>query len=294
MTKLVDYFNVSTIEGILMYSFVVIFLCWVASRIVRYIILFFLRKRLAKRKSSIATSLKFTRNSLRFVFGCIALLILGITIPVIRQKAVYIFSGAGILAAIIGFASQNAISNLIGGLFIVMFRPFRIGDYIRLDEQRDGIVEDITLRHTVINNFENKRLIIPNSLISTESVLNHTIDEAKVLSYNNFMIGIYGDIDRARMIIAEEASKLKFVIINKTPDEVLRNATDFDIRVVDITETAVHIRAYIWLSEPLWEFKMKCDLKEAVHKRFVEEGIDLPVPVRRIIQDESNDNNKAF
>lgn len=292
MAELVDYFNVSTIEGILLYSLVVIFLSWVASRIVRYIILFFLRKRLARRKLSVATSLKFTRNSLRFVFGFIALLILGFTIPVIRQKALYIFSGAGILAAIIGFASQNAISNLIGGLFIVMFRPFRIGDYIRLDEQRDGIVEDITLRHTVINNFENKRLIIPNSLISTESVLNHTIDEAKVLSYNNFMIGIHGDIDRARMIIAEEASKLKFVIINKTPDEVLRNATDFDIRVVDITETAVHMRAYIWLSEPVWEFKMKCDLKEAVHKRFVEEGIDLPIPVRRIIQDTDNNNKK--
>ncbi|NQY05216.1 MAG: mechanosensitive ion channel family protein [Flavobacteriaceae bacterium] len=283
MEALTNYFDLKTVLGILTYSLLIVFLCWVVSRIVRLILVFFLRKRFTSSKFGI-TSLKFTRNSLRFVFAIIAIFIIVFTIPVFRQKAGYIFSGAGLLAAIVGFAAQNAISNLIGGLFIVLFRPFRIGDYIRLDGQRDGIVEDITLRHTVINNFENKRLIIPNSLISTESILNHTIDEAKVLSYNNFAIGVHADIDLAKRIIAEEADKLEFVILNQTLDEVLKNDLGFDIRVVDITETAVTLRAYIWLSEPLWEYKMKCNLKEAVHKRFIKEGIELPVQVRRVIQ----------
>ena len=283
MFKIVDFFDVNSVLGILFYSLVIFIISWIASRIVRFILLLFLKKAFTKERFGV-TSLKFTRNSLRFIFLGIALMILIFTIPVFREKAGYIFSGAGILAAIIGFAAQNAISNLIGGLFIVLFRPFRIGDYIKLDTMRDGIVEDITLRHTVINNFENKRLIIPNSLISTESILNHTIDEAKVLSYNNFTIGLFADIDKAKSIIAEEANKLDYVIINQTPEEVIKNKHDFDIRVVDITETAVHIRAYIWLSEPLWEYKMKCNLIEAVHKRFIAEHIELPVPVRRIIE----------
>lgn len=277
MSYLLKYFDVSNVWGILLYSLAVIFLCWIISRVVRLVLVFFLRRRFTKEKFGV-TMLRFTRNSLRFIFGIIAVLILVLTIPVFREKAGYIFSGAGILAAIVGFAAQNAISNLIGGLFIVIFSPFRIGDYIRLDGQRDGIVEDITLRHTVINNFENKRVVIPNSLISTESIINHTIDEAKVLSYNNFLIGIHANIDDAKRIIAEEAAKLEFVIDGRTPDRVVNSELDFDIRVVDVTETSVHIRAYIWLSEPLWEFKMKCDLKEAVHKRFLEEKVELPIP----------------
>ena len=56
---------------------------------------------------------------------------------------------------IVGFAAKDAISNLIAGLFIVLFRPFRIGDYIKLENESTGIVDDITLRHTVINTFEN-------------------------------------------------------------------------------------------------------------------------------------------
>jgi len=166
----------------------------------------------------------------------------------------------------------------------VLFRPFRIGDYIRLDSERMGIVDDITLRHTVINNFENKRLIIPNSVISTESVLNHTIDEAKILSFNNFLISLNADIDKAKTIITQEAEQLEFVIDNRTPAEIINNTDMFDIRVVEVTETAVHLRAYIWLSEPVKEFKMQCSLKEKVHKRFLKEGIKLPIPLRKIIK----------
>ncbi len=278
-----SYFNLNTVLGISLYISVVIFLSWIASRILRFIVVFFLKRHATKQKFG-ETSLKFTRNSLRFLCGMIGILVIIFTVPIFRRQAGAIFSGAGILAAIIGFAAKDAISNLIAGLFIVLFRPFRIGDYIRLDSERMGIVDDITLRHTVINNFENKRLIIPNSVISTESVLNHSIDEAKILSFNNFLISLYADIDKAKAIIEEEAEKLDHVMDNRTPVEILNNVTQFDIRVVEVTETAVHLRAYIWLSEPIWEFKMKCILKESVHKRFLKESIQLPIPLRKIVE----------
>ena len=82
-------------------------------------------------------------------------------------------------------------------------------------------MQDITLRHTIINTFENKRLIIPNSIISTESILNHTIEDSHILSFNNFKIGLNADVDLAKRIIQEEAVKLNHVIDNRTPEEVL-------------------------------------------------------------------------
>ena len=171
------YIDVNDIEGIILYSFIILFISWLFSWVFRKLMVLLLNKNKTITSTNV-TSLKFVTNSIKFIFFLIAFVLIFGTVPFLRRQATLIFSGAGILAAIIGFAAQAAISNLIAGIFIVIFKPFRIGDYIKLDKERVGIVVDITLRHTVINTFENKRLIIPNSIISTESILNHTIEES--------------------------------------------------------------------------------------------------------------------
>ncbi len=267
--------------GIVSYIFLVVLISWLISRIIRYSILLFINSKQSDRFGR--TSIQFLRNSVKFFVGLVALVVVVMTIPSLRSKATLIFSGAGIIAAIIGFAAQAALSNLIAGAFIVIFKPFRVGDYIKLDDTRVGIVEDITLRHTVINNFENKRLIIPNSVISTDSVLNHTIQDSNVLSFNNFKLGLRADIDLARSIIQEEAIKLPMVMDS--------DSSTIDVRVIDIHESYIHMRAYVWMNEPFQEFRGKCALKEAVHKRFISEGVDLPIPISKIerIEDSLND-----
>ncbi len=267
-------FDLDSFSGIVVYVIFITFISWVLSRIIRYFILLILKSR--KKDQYGRTSIQFFRNSVKFFIGIFALGYIVFTVPLLRSKATLIFSGAGIIAAILGFAAQAALSNLIAGAFIVIFKPFRVGDYIKLDESRVGIVEDITLRHTVINNFENKRLIIPNSVISTDSILNHTIQDSHVLSFNNFKLGLKADIDLARKIIQEEAVKLPMVMEEE--------ATSIDIRVIDIHESYIHIRAYVWMNEPFQEFKGKCALKEFVHKRFVKEGVDLPIPINEVIR----------
>jgi small-conductance mechanosensitive channel len=279
--KLVDeILKLDTTWNISIYIIVVFLISWVFSRLIRLIIVSYLKK--SKSEKYKKTSLQFLRNSIKFFIGLIAVMLIITTVPSLRSKATLIFSGAGILAAIIGFAAQAAISNLIAGAFIVIFKPFRVGDYIKLDDSRIGIVEDITLRHTVINNFENKRLIIPNSIISTESVLNHTIEDSHILSFNNFKLGLFADIDLAKKIIEEEALKLDGVIDYRTPTEVLTTTNQVTIRVIEVFESYILVRAYVWVNDPLEEFKVKCALNEAVHKRFVKEKIDLPIPLRKI------------
>lgn len=265
-------FDLKNPLGILAYIVTVVFVAWVISRLIRYFIVLIIDSKRTDQYGK--TSIQFLRNSVKFFLGILALFYIVLTVPTLRSKATLIFSGAGIIAAIIGFAAQAALSNLIAGAFIVIFKPFRVGDYIKLDEDRVGIVEDITLRHTVINNFENKRLIIPNSVISTDSVLNHTIQDSNVLSFNNFKIGLRADIDLARKIIQEEAIKLPMVM------EV--DSASIDVRVIDIHESYIHMRAYVWMNEPFQEFMGKCALKEAVHKRFILEGVDLPIPINII------------
>ena len=197
-----EILKLDTTWKIAMYIFTIMLISWMFSRLMRFTIVWYLKK--SKSEKYKKTSLQFLKNSIKFFIGLFAILYIIMTVPVFKSKAAFIFSGAGILAAIIGFAAQAALSNLIAGVFIVIFKPFRVGDYIKLDEKRIGIVQDITLRHTVINNFENKRLIIPNSIISTESVLNHTIEDSHVLSFNDFKLGVFADLDLVKQIIEEE------------------------------------------------------------------------------------------
>ncbi len=275
-------YELTSFWHIALYIIVVIFITWLLSRLIRFFLVKYINRKNKNHQYSI-TRLKFMKNSVKFFLGIIAFLVIVFTIPLFRSKAGIIFSGAGILAAIIGFAAQAAVSNLIAGAFIVMFKPFRVGDFIKLDDFRLGIVEDITLRHTVINTFENKRLIIPNSLISTESIFNHTIDDTYVQSFNNIMVGLHADIDKVKQIITEEALKLTYIIDNRTPEEIANNVDQIRIRVKEVNENGIYLRAFIWVSDPYEEFRVKSDLLEAVHKRFLKENIDLPVPLRKMV-----------
>jgi len=280
MEVITNILRLETTMSVLLYIAVVLFITWIFSRILRFIIVAYLKK--SKSEKYKKTSIQFLKNSIKFILFLFAVLFIIISVPAFKSKAAFIFSGAGILAAIIGFAAQAAISNLIAGAFIVIFKPFRVGDYIKLDDQRIGIVEDITLRHTVINNFENKRLIIPNSIISTESVLNHTIEDSHILSFINFKVGLFADIDLVKTIIEEEAMKLEGVIDYRTPTEVLATTDQITVSVIEVFESYIHLRAYVWVNDPLEEFKVKCALNEVVHKRFIKEGIEMPIPLRKV------------
>ncbi len=273
--------HIDSFWEILGFILLVTFVTWLLSRVVR----FFIYKILHKTKGATnKTALLFMRSAVKMILGILALFYIIYTIPVFREKATFIISSAGIFAAMIGFIAQSALANLASGIFIIIFKPFRVGDYIKLDSERLGIVSEITLRHTIINNFENKRLIIPNAIISKESILNHTIDDSHIQSFNNFIIGMYADIDLARKIITEEAKKLPYIIDKRKAEEIKADLPCVKVQVINTKESVIHLRAYVWIDGPENEFKSKAILREAVHKRFVIEGVNLPIPLRKMMK----------
>lgn len=216
------------------------------------------------------------------------IIILGIglaiyTIPALRAIAVSLFAGAGILAVIIGFASQAAFANIISGIFIVIFKPFRINDVIQIGTQHSGVVEDITLRHTVIRNWENRRIIIPNSVISNETLINSSIIDEKTCRHLPIGISYDSDIRRARQIIEEEVAHHPEYIDVRTPEEKADGQPLVRTRVVELGEYAVVIRAYLWAKDSITAFTMSTDLMESIKLRFDAEGIEIPFPYRTLV-----------
>ena len=86
--------------------------------------------------------------------------------PSLRGIAQTALGGAGLVAVVVAIASQEALSNVVGGIFIIFFKPFRVGDIIEVGGTMEGTVADITLRHTVIRSFGNRMIVIPNSIIN--------------------------------------------------------------------------------------------------------------------------------
>jgi len=126
------------------------------------------------------TTYVFLKNSISFILYSVGIFWIFYNIPYFKTLGSALFAGAGIFAAVIGFASQKAFSNIISGLFILIFKPFRVGDIIEISANSKGVVEEITLRHTVIRDYEFRRVVIPNAIISEQTIINSTITDEKI------------------------------------------------------------------------------------------------------------------
>jgi small-conductance mechanosensitive channel len=204
-------------------------------------------------------------------------------IPQLRVIATSLLAGAGLFAIAIGFASQAALSNVIGGLFIVMFKPYKIGDRIQIRTDLSGVVEDINLRHTVIRNFENKRIIIPNSVISNEVVVNSNYEDNKICKWIDMGISYDSDIDLAKEIMKDEILKHPLFVDNRTEEQIEAGEDIVPVRVIMMGESSVNLRAWSWANNPPDAFVMGCDLLESIKKRFDKEGIEIPFPHRTLV-----------
>lgn len=205
-------------------------------------------------------------------------------IPPLRSISVSIFASSGILAIVIGFAAQHALSNIVSGCFIAFFKPFCIGDKVKfIGKDVVGIVEDITMRHTIIRTFENKRVIIPNSVVSVDVIENAHMLEEKVCSF--FEIGISYDSNhkKAMDIIREEVKNHVNFFDNRTKEEKAQGMDSVKVKIMGFGDFTVNIRAWVWAKDNATGFDMVCDLNQSVKERFDKEGIEIPFPYRTIV-----------
>ena len=220
------------------------------------------------------TNYKFLGNALSSIIFTVGVMFAVREYPPLRTVAGSILTGAGILAAIIGFASQQAFSNIVSGIFIVIFKPFRVNDRLRIKDTFTGIVEDITLRHTVLRDDENRHIIIPNSVINSEILVNSDYNDDSICRFIEFGIDHQTDIDFAKNIMSEEIARHLNYINPKTGKK--DNAPSLiEIKVVRMTDAALILRGTCWAETPDSAFDMYCDLLESIKKRFDKAGVKM-------------------
>lgn len=148
---------------------VILVITWIAAQCAKKALIRGLTYYAGKEKATQYNFFTYLISSIIYFIGIFSAITM---IPSLQSAAFSILASSGILALMAGFASQQAFANIISGFFIELFAPFSIGDHIKVNKDSEGIVEDITLRHTVLKAPDNKRILIPNATLNTAIIEN--------------------------------------------------------------------------------------------------------------------------
>lgn len=203
--------------------------------------------------------------------------------PELRTLSASLLAGAGILAVAVGFASQAALANIISGIFIVIFRPFSVKDHLTIDDTTFGVVEDITLRHTILKNQENRRVVVPNSIINAKVILNSTKNDPKICKVIEVLVSYSTDLDKAIGVMQYEIFNHPFCIDNRSEEDKKLGKHPVMVKVVRLEEYAIRLRAWAWSPDNSKAYEMTMDMNKRLVERFREEQIEIPFPTRTII-----------
>jgi small-conductance mechanosensitive channel len=185
-----------------------------------------------------------------------------------------VLAGSGIAAVVLGLAAQGSLGNAIDGVFISMFRPFEVGDRVRLmSGDITGFIEDITLRHTVVRTFVNSRIIIPNSVINKEMIENSNYAESNASSFVDVTITYDSDLELAMGIMADIVETHKDFIDVRPPRDQIGPAAKVYVR--GLSWYGVDLRVSMWTQNVGANFDACSDARERIKLEFDRRGIKI-------------------
>ena len=189
-------------------------------------------------------------------------------VAVVNALGVDTTSFAALLASVglaAGMALSGNLQNLAGGILLLLFRPFRVGDYITAQGE-SGTVKEIQILHTIIVTVDNRDVILPNGALSSGNMTNFSKEPLRRV---DLTIGVeYGqDIDRVREVLQK---------LFAADTRILQEPAPF-VALGALSSSSVDIAIRLWVkSEDYWGVFF--DTNEAIYKTFNKEGINFPFP----------------
>lgn len=167
----------------------------------------------------------------------------------------------------IGLALQGSLSNFAGGVLILLLKPFVVGDYIIEDTNgKEGTVKEIQIFYTKLSTIDNKTIVIPNGMLTNNSITNATAKDERQL---DLRVGISYDAD-----IRQAKSVIENLLIK---DECIIKNEQINVFVHELADSAVVLGIRAWVkNEEYWETRWR--LLEEIKILLDENGIEIPYP----------------
>ena len=269
MEKILAFLNperVNTLIGVGMKALLaLVFLIiglWLAKRVQNLII-----KLSSKSPHLDPTLFKFLASIARFVI--IAFLVIGVLgIFGIERTSIVALLGAAGLA--VGLALQGAMSNLAAGVMLMLFRPYKVGDFVEV-AGKFGNVEEIDLFTTILQTFDNQQIVIPNGKIWGEQIINHSHHPVRGVEMK-FNVAYGDDIDKARSTIMG--------VLNSHPHVKADPAPFVEVETLSPRSVEFLVRPF---TDGAHYFDVRYSLPEQIAKALGSAGFDTPYPSQKII-----------
>ena len=203
---------------------------------------------------------------LRSLIGALLKVMLGISIMTmlgIEMTSFIAILGAAGLA--VGMALSGTLQNFAGGVMILLFKPFKVGDYVEAQGYA-GVVKEIQIFVTILTTPDNKTIILPNGPLSNGSMINYSTQVKRRVDWS-FGISYNDDLEKAKSIIRE---------ILEADERVIKE-DDIFVRLGAMADSSVNITTRAWAaSSDYWPLHF--DVNERVYAAFNQKGISIPFP----------------
>jgi small conductance mechanosensitive channel len=214
-------------------------------------------------KREMEPSLRGFLNSMIGILLKILLLISVIGMVGVQMTSFIAILGAAGLA--VGMALSGTLQNFAGGVIILLFKPFKVGDYIEA-QGHSGSVNEIQIFNTILKTPDNKTIIIPNGGLSTGSMINYSTEPQRRVDFV-FGIGYGDDVDKAKAVIQQ---------LIDGDERILKDPAPF-IAVSELADSSVNLVVRVW-AEASNYWGIHFDMHEKVYKTFDKEGLNIPFP----------------
>lgn len=226
-------------------------------------------KFLMKRIKNSRSFKKLEKSSQTFIASILNILLKGIVfLTAITELGIPMTSIIAILGSAglaLGLALQGGLSNIAGGLMIMIFKPFKVGDFVDTHED-SGTVKEINIFHTVLKTYDNRLIVIPNAVMSNDVIVNYSAMEKRLLDLE-ISVDYNSDIDKVKDILTKLALNCKYRV---KEDDIL-------VALKEHADSSLKFTLRIWvLKDDYWNAKF--ELLEIVKKTFDKEKINIPYP----------------
>ena len=190
-------------------------------------------------------------------------------VPALAHLGSAWLTSVSVISVIMGLAAQNTLGNLIAGISLILYRPFKLGDRLQVSAptgMETGVVESLGLGYTVLRTDDNRRVVLPNSVMSSQTTVNLSSDNPRSLISVPFTLSYDSDVEKARAILLELARK------SARAKEVC------GCPVTQVGPTGIVLTLTAWCPDAGAAGDFKSEMLEQASRRFVSAGVSLALP----------------
>ncbi|MBD2605682.1 mechanosensitive ion channel family protein [Scytonema hofmannii FACHB-248] len=205
-------------------------------------------------------------------------LILGtlIILQTIGIQITPILTTLGIGGLAVGLALQDTLANLFSGVYLIMSKQVRTGDYVKLEDKHEGYITDITWRNTTIKELSNNVIIVPNSKLASAIFTNYHLPVKEITLTINVGVDYESDLEEVERVTVEVAKK----VLEEVSPELLENEPF--LRFHTFGDSSIDFTVFMRVNEFFDQRIAKHKFIKQLHKRYQQEKIKIPFPIREV------------